>query len=118
MSAFIELYQNQLLLFVLVLTRISALVMTAPIFGSRNVPIRVRAFLAIGFAVIVTPVHFNESLDIPNDLVSLSVLVAREAVLGLAPGLAVMILFTGLHLTGQVIGQMSGMALALSLIHI
>ncbi|MCA9121249.1 MAG: flagellar biosynthetic protein FliR [Planctomycetaceae bacterium] len=112
MSALIELYRDQLLLFVLVLTRISTLVMTAPIFGSRNVPIRVRAFVAIGFALIVTPLHFDEAREMPVDLVNLAVLVAREAVLGLALGLAVMILFTGLHLTGQVIGQMSGMALA------
>ena len=112
MSALIELYRDQLLLFVLILTRISTLVMTAPIFGSRNVPVRIRAFLAIGFALIITPVHFDEAREMPDDLVNVSVLVAREAVLGLALGLAVMILFTGLHLTGQVIGQMSGMALA------
>ena len=86
--------------------------MTAPIFGSRNVPIRIRAFLAIGFALIVTPIHFDVARDMPVDLVNLVVLMAREALLGLALGLAVMILFTGLHLTGQVIGQMSGMALA------
>ncbi len=112
MSALIELYRDQLLLFVLVLTRISTLVMTAPIFGSRNVPVRVRAFLAIGFAVVITPIHFDAAREMPADLINLSVLVAREAVLGLALGLAVMILFTGLHLTGQVMGQMSGMALA------
>lgn len=112
LSALIELYRDQLLLFVLVLTRVSTLVMTAPIFGSRNVPIRVRAFLAIGFALIITPLQFDAARDMPLDLVNLSVLVAREAILGLALGLSVMILFTGLQLTGQIIGQMSGMALA------
>ncbi len=86
--------------------------MTAPIFGSRSVPIRIRAFLAIGFALIITPVQFDESRVMPTDIVNLLVLLTREAVLGLALGLAVMILFAGLHLTGQVIGQMSGMALA------
>ena len=86
--------------------------MTAPIFGSRTVPVRIRALLAVGFAIIVTPMHFDAAREMPDDLVNLSVLLAREAVLGLALGLAVMILFTGLHLTGQVIGQMSGMALA------
>ncbi|MEO8496655.1 MAG: flagellar biosynthetic protein FliR [Planctomycetota bacterium] len=112
MSALIDLYRDQLLLFVLVLTRVSTLVMTAPIFGSRNVPVRVRAFLAIGFALIITPLHFDAAREMPTDLINLSVLLAREAVLGLALGLAVMILFTGLHLTGQIMGQMSGMALA------
>ncbi len=68
--------------------------------------------MAIGFALIITPVHFDQARAMPSDLVNLTVLLAREAVLGLALGLAVMILFTGLHLTGQIIGQMSGMALA------
>jgi flagellar biosynthetic protein FliR len=112
LSALIELYRDQLLLFVLVLTRVSTLVMTAPIFGSRNIPIRIRAFLAIGFALIITPLHFDAAREMPLDLVNLAVLISREAVLGLALGLAIMILFTGLHLTGQVMGQMSGMALA------
>jgi flagellar biosynthetic protein FliR len=39
-------------------------------------------------------------------------MLGREAMLGLALGLAVMILFTGLQLTGQIMGQMSGMSLA------
>jgi flagellar biosynthesis protein FliR len=112
LPAFIQLYRDQLLLFVLVLTRVSTLIMTAPLFGSRNIPVKIRAFLAIGFALIITPVHFDIARDMPDDLVNLLVLVAREAVLGLSIGLAVMILFTGLQLTGQIIGQMSGMALA------
>ncbi len=112
MSALVELYRDQLLLFVLILTRISTLFMSAPLFGSRTVPVRIRAFLAVGFALIVTPVHFDLAREMPLDLINFGVLIAREAVLGLALGLAVMILFTGLHLTGQVIGQMSGMALA------
>lgn len=112
MYALAELYRDHLLLFVLVLTRVSGLVMTAPIFGSRTVPLRIRAFLAIGLALFITPVQFQHAGDMPGDLVNLTILVAREGVLGLALGLSVMILFTGLHLTGQIIGQMSGMALA------
>jgi len=112
MTALIELYRNQLLLFLLVLTRISGLVLVAPIFGSRNVPMRIRAFLALGLAVIITPVQWQASLTLPDDLLNMSALLAREAVLGLTLGLAMMILFTGLHVTGQLIGQMSGMSLA------
>lgn len=112
MHVLAELYREPLILFVLVLTRISGLVMTAPVFGSRNVPVRVRAFLAIGLALIITPVQLHEAVEMPNDLLNMGILAAREGILGLALGLAVMIIFTGLHLTGQIIGQMSGMSLA------
>jgi len=111
-TALIEIYRDQFLLFVLVLTRVSGLVMTAPIFGSRNIPLRVRAFLAVGLALMITPLQWDAAPAMPRDMVNMLLLVAREAVLGLAVGLAVMILFTGLHLTGQLIGQMSGMSLA------
>jgi flagellar biosynthetic protein FliR len=111
-TALLELYRDQFLLFVLVLTRVSGLVMTAPIFGSKNVPVRIRAFLALGLALIITPVQWDSAPAMPADLLNMLLLIAREAVLGLALGLAVMILFTGLHLTGQLIGQMSGMSLA------
>lgn len=112
MLVLIEIYRDQFLLFVLVLTRISGLLMTAPIFGSRNVPVHVRAFLAVGLALIITPTQWNSSVEMPHDLLNMLILVAREGFLGLALGLAVMILFTSLQLTGQVIGQMSGMSLA------
>jgi flagellar biosynthetic protein FliR len=112
MLSLIEVYRDHFLLFVLVLTRISGLLITAPIFGSRSVPVRIRAFLAIGLALIVTPLQWNSSVEMPRDLLNMLILVAREGILGLALGLAVMILFTSLQLTGQVIGQMSGMSLA------
>ena len=42
----------------------------------------------------------------------LAMLLAREAMLGLALGLAVMILLSGMQLAGQIISQTSGMSLA------
>lgn len=110
--ALLALYFAKVQVFVLVLTRISGLIMTAPIYGSRQIPLRVRAMLAIALALVITPF-----LDPPPSAPSwsslmMAYLLAREALLGMAIGLAVMILFTGLQVTGQVVGQMSGMALA------
>ncbi len=112
MSGLWQLYLDQFLVFVLVLTRVSGLVMTAPIFGSRNVPLRIRALLAVGLSLIITPLHWGQPPPPPNSVVELSAMLGREAVLGLALGLAVRILFAGFQLTGQLIGQMSGMSLA------
>ena len=107
----LDLYAQQFYVFVLVLTRVSGLVLVAPIFGSRNVPMHVRGFLAVGLSLIVTPLQTPAAVD-PSNLIDLLLLIGREALLGLALGLAVLILFTGLQLTGQVIGQISGMSLA------
>jgi flagellar biosynthetic protein FliR len=55
---------------------------------------------------------FGQPIPRPENLPILTALVAREAVLGLALGLAVMILLSGMQLAGQVISQTSGMTLA------
>ena len=112
MSPLYDLLLNQFLVFVLVLTRISGLVMTAPVFGTRSAPMRVRSLLALGLAMVVTPMYGDAAVPFPGNIINMLVLIGREAVLGLALGLAVMILFAGIQLTGQTISQLAGISLA------
>jgi len=112
MNSLLQLYLDQFIVFVLVLTRISGLVMTAPLFGSRTVPIRVRGLLAVALAMIVTSLYWEHAVPIPTNLIEMTLMLAREGVLGLLLGMSVLILFSGLQLAGQIIGQMSGMSLA------
>ena len=112
MTSLLELYLDQFIVFVLVLTRISGLVMTAPIFGSRSVPVRVRGLFAVALAMIVTPLYWEHAVPLPGNMIELTMMLAREGVLGLLLGMSVLILFSGLQLAGQIIGQMSGMSLA------
>ena len=53
--------------FLLVLTRISAVVMTAPLFSEHSIPLRVRALLAIFLAFLVAPVSYTH-LTLPTIL--------------------------------------------------
>ncbi len=103
---------SHLLLFTLVLARISALVMTAPIFGSQTVPVRVRAFLAVAISLVITPSLWGRSLARPTSTIDYGLLIGSELLVGLALGLGVLILFSGVQVAGQFLGQMSGMALA------
>jgi flagellar biosynthetic protein FliR len=106
------LHFQPLSVFVLVLTRVAGLVMTAPIFASSVAPARVRAFLAVGLSLLIAPLYWNRSVAPPGDLANFAVVLGREALLGAAMGLSLMILFAGLQLSGQIVGQMSGMSLA------
>ena len=108
----LSLYLSQFLVFLLVLTRISGLVMTAPILSMTSAPLKVRAMLAIGLSLVMTPMYVDDVPDLPANLVMLVLLMGREAVIGLSLGLSIKILFAGLQLTGQIVGQMSGMSLA------
>lgn len=112
MSWILSLYLNQFLVFVLVLTRVGALVATLPVLGSAGIPMQVRALLAMAMALLITPLHWGVSIPEPTNLVDLALLVGREAVLGLALGSAITILLAGMQLAGQIMSQMSGMSLA------
>jgi flagellar biosynthetic protein FliR len=112
MFALLELYLNHFLVFVFVLTRLSGMVMIVPVFGSRGAPMQVRALLAIGLSVIITPLHAHTPVDDPGNIVNLMVLMAREAGVGIALGLAILILFSGAQLAGQLLSQLSGMSIA------
>jgi flagellar biosynthesis protein FliR len=111
-SSLLTLYLDQFLIFVLVLTRVGSLLMTLPVLGTATVPMQVRAFLAVAIALIIAPLHFGLPIPTPEHLPALALLLGKEALLGLALGLAVMVLLSGMQLAGQVISQMSGLSLA------
>jgi len=112
MSPWIAAYLDAFLLFVLVLTRLGSLVMTLPWLGPGMLPWQVRVVLAVTGAMLVTPLFFGQSLPPVENLAMLALLMVREALLGVALGLAISVLVAGMQLAGQAIGQTSGMSLA------
>ena len=112
MSPLLHLYLDQFLIFVLVLTRVGSLLMVLPVLGTASVPAQVRALLALAISLILTPLFWAQPIPPPENLLILGALIAREAVLGVALGLAVLILLSGMQLAGQIISQTSGMTLA------
>jgi len=103
---------SRFLVFTLVLTRTSTLMMTAPLFSSPGLPRRARALMAVMMSLLVTPVFLSTTLPPVEHIVGYGHLLANEALTGLMLGLAVNILFTGLQVAGQIVSQMSGLAVA------
>lgn len=112
MSNLLNLYLDQFLIFVLVLTRLGCLLMSLPMLGTATVPWQIRGLLAVGISLVLTPVYWGQAIPRPENLMILGTLLAREAMLGLALGLAILILLSGMQLAGQIISQTSGMTLA------
>jgi flagellar biosynthesis protein FliR len=103
---------NSFVIFIFVLARMSGLVMTAPMFGSSEVPTRIRALLAFTLALVITPVEWSANVELPTSLASFIVSMGGELLIGMILGLGVMILLSGVQVAGQIISQMSGMSLA------
>jgi flagellar biosynthetic protein FliR len=72
----------------------------------------VRAALAVGLATMVTPLQAGAGIDSPGNLLHFLVYVGGEALVGVVLGLGTLLLFTGIQIAGQIVGQMSGLHLA------
>ena len=103
---------NQFGMFVLVTARVGALVMTAPIFGAKAAPMQFRALLAVAMSLLVTPLYSGQPAAEMSNMLVFGKLVLAEALLGLLLGMGLMILLSGVQLTGQIVSQLGGTALA------
>ena len=104
--------REKFLLFTLVFARVSGLTMTAPIYGTKDVPLLVRVLLAVALALLITPTQWDVTLQYPATLIDHLIHIGGEVLVGLCLGLAVVILFSGIQLAGQMIARTSGMSLA------
>lgn len=103
---------DQMIIFTMILARVGALIMTAPIFGLKTVPVRVRGFLAVAVSMLILPMHFGSYSNAGGSLLNYAWHMVGEVLIGLFLGLGIMILFSGIQVAGQLISQLSGMALA------
>jgi flagellar biosynthetic protein FliR len=103
---------DKFILFTLVLTRVSGLTMTAPIYGTSEVPMRVRALFALALALLIMPSQWNVKLPYPGTTLNYLALIGGEMVVGACLGLGVMILIRGMELAGEVIGYVGGLMIA------
>ncbi len=103
---------EKFLLFTLVLTRVSGVVMTAPIFGGSDIPVRVRALFAFAISLLILPTQWHASVEYPGTIPNYLVFLGAELMVGLCLGLGMMVLFAGLQVGGALIGRLGGMMLA------
>jgi len=112
MSLLETLLLSQFITFTLVLGRVGGLVMTAPIFGTQAAPMRFRALLAVSITLLVTPIV---AMSPPSDMTNLLIYakyMGSEVLVGVLLGFGVTLLLSGIQLTGQIVSQLSGTALA------
>jgi len=107
-----SLLYTQFAIFTLVLARVGALIMSAPIFGSRAVPLQARVLITLSITLLVTPLVTSTAPTDMTNLLTYARYLASEALIGVLLGFGVTLLLTGIQLTGQIISQLGGMALA------
>lgn len=93
------------------LLRVGALLMTAPIVGTRTVPPRVRVILVLAVTGILVPVLPPAPAYDPLSATGLLVSIQQVAI-GISMGLTIRLFFFVLEFAGQVIAQQMGLGFA------
>lgn len=92
---------------VLVFIRIGAILVTAPLFGSRNVPLQLKAGLSLVLAMAVFPVIGVQGVYLANVSSLLSAMVG-EVLIGVIIGFTARLIFAAVQLAGQLVGFQMG----------
>jgi len=105
-------YENWLILFALVFARVAGLTMTAPIYGTNDVPLQVRVLLAAALALLIAPLEWHGATVPVGSLVHFLTMLGVEAAIGACLGLGVLVLLHSMTLAGEMIAQASGLGIA------
>jgi flagellar biosynthetic protein FliR len=93
--------------FILVFFRVTAILLIAPIFGSKSVPKVAKIGLSGLLALILFQVVPHPQ-NLPQDVFPMAIWIFREILLGVMVGFATTIFFMGLQFGGSVIGVQIG----------
>ena len=98
--------------FILILTRLSAMMMTLPILGYKSVPGRVRIMMSFVLTLVLLPVVGTDQIPEFTGLIELGVAIAREAFIGLVIGFGAKLIFEGFAMAGSFIAIQTGFRMA------
>lgn len=116
MSIHIPELSGILLTYLLVFSRVGAMVMLLPAIGDMGVPARVRLLLALAIAFALTPqVQSYYPAVAPQTTVALVILIAAEVTAGILVGAMARIIMSGLQVAGYLIATQTGLAYAQTL---
>lgn len=107
-----ELFLRQFPGFFLVLSRVSGIFFTTPLFANINIPIMVRTALSLFVSLLIFPSLANTmGIDLPKDMVLYGLRVVQELLIGIAIGFACSIIFTAFQLSGEFYSVQMGLGL-------
>ncbi|MGQ9846482.1 MAG: flagellar biosynthetic protein FliR [Bacteroidales bacterium] len=98
--------------FLLILMRVLFIIFMMPIFGSRNLPILLKIGLSLMISFILLPVVKIKSSQLFSGVLSLSIYLIGEAMIGFILGYSIKLVFTGIQLAGGLIGTHMGFSIA------
>jgi len=110
-----EILQWNVTLFLLILSRWAGMIMLAPVFGSRGVPMMIKLGLAVSISVILFPMIQATQPVVPTELFPYAGIVLKEIIVGLVIGFVVYAITAVIEGAGQIIDFQMGFTMGASI---
>lgn len=107
-----EFLSSQIFLYLIVFSRVGAILMVVPGIGDRSVPARVRLLLSVVVAITVAVTVADHVPPVPDQPLMMLGIVGKEVLIGLFIGTLVRLAFSALHVAGTIISFQTSLAYA------
>ncbi len=99
--------------FIIVVTRLSGMMVTAPLFSTYPIPPQVKAWLVAFVAFIMYPlVSVNTSFVVPTSMPEMTLFLIKEFAVGALIGFLASFLFVSVQMAGNLLAQQIGLAMS------
>lgn len=109
LGEFLALSEDAIAAFVLVFTRVGAVMALLPAFGQQLIPARVRLGLTFAFSLVVFPMLAQDVIAVDADK-TFERLLITEAAIGFAIGIVIRLMVIALQLAGSIASQSTALA--------
>jgi flagellar biosynthesis protein FliR len=103
---------DRFLIFTLVLTRVSGLLIASPVMGAKEAPMMVRALISLALAVLIMPSQWFVPLPYPGGVLVYVVIISAELIIGLVLGMGITVMIGGMQMAGDMMSRVGGMSLS------
>ncbi|MBP2629389.1 MAG: fliR [Firmicutes bacterium] len=108
----LNILQNQLGLYLLVLTRISGIFIISPFLGSTNIPAVIRTSAAVAISLVLFPIiEVKTGTAIPESLIGYIIVLCSELFIGWIIGFIASLTFSAIRMAGQILDMQVGFAM-------
>ena len=103
----------EVIVFMLVLSRVAGIFSALPVFGGRRLPVRIKAVTVLMITLVSFPVlKVTVPPQLPTDTFSLGLLALSEVMVGLTLAFVTQIVFAAVEFCGQILGMQMGFTIS------
>lgn len=105
--------QKNIILFIVVLTRLSGMMTSAPLLGTYPIPIQIKTWFMASIALIMFPiVAANSGFSLPTSIPELSIILIKEYLIGYIIGFVANVIFIGVQIAADLVSMEMGLTAA------